>query len=216
MLQVTAVPCRRKAYSRPCGQRGTTSPTFSIAVEFTRFPSHNCEKIKWQLTLFRDARTNGPGAFLYEGTRTTRRGVWTIQRGTPSNPNAQVYRLTPTPTGKVLSLLSVDDKVLLLLDAELRVLVGDASRSADPARGERTLYPSLVFVSPSRTPQYLLCPRSREAKLPHGIGTRCLVPGRHVSDKVPVTQCHRDSIRHLHPLSYCACERPGLIGDAIA
>ncbi len=28
MLQVTAVPCRRKAYSRPCGQRGTTSPTF--------------------------------------------------------------------------------------------------------------------------------------------------------------------------------------------
>lgn len=105
------------------------TPCGPIANEFTGFPSQNCEKIKWQLTLYRDASTRRPTAFLYEGTRTTRRGTWTIQRGTASDPNAQVYRLTPALSGKVLSLLSVDENVLLLLDTELRVLIGDASWS---------------------------------------------------------------------------------------
>lgn len=105
------------------------TPCGPIAAEFTGFPAQNCEKIKWQLTLYRDASTKRPTAFLYEGTRTTRRGTWTIQRGTASDPSAQVYRLKPDLSGKVLSLLSVDENVLLLLDTELRVLIGDASWS---------------------------------------------------------------------------------------
>lgn len=115
------------------------TPCASITVEFTGFPSQNCEKIKWQLTLFRDAITRQPSTFLYEGTRTTRRGTWTIHRGIPADPNAQVYRLTPLSSGKVLWLLSVDGNVLLLLDAELRVLVGDASWSYVLNRTDRNL-----------------------------------------------------------------------------
>jgi hypothetical protein len=104
----------------PCG------PT---AVEFTGFPSRNCEKIKWRLTLYRDPSSRRPTTFSYEGTRTTKRGSWTIRQGTPSDPNARVFHLAPAPSDKTLSLLSVEENVLLLLDPELRVLAGDASWS---------------------------------------------------------------------------------------
>src|SRR5688500_9339235 len=115
------------------------TPCATIATEFTGFPSQNCEKIKWELTLFRDSQTQRPSAFLYRGTRSSRRGTWTIHRGTVFDANAQVYRLTPTPPGRVLSLLSVDDKVLVLLDADGRVVVGDASWSYVLNRTDRNL-----------------------------------------------------------------------------
>ena len=115
------------------------TPCGPIANEFTRFPSEGCEKIKWQLTFFRDAQTRQPSAFLYEGTRGARRGTWTIHRGTPFDAAAQGYRLTPTPEGKPLSLLNVDDKALLLLDESLRVLAGDASWSYVLNRTDRKL-----------------------------------------------------------------------------
>ena len=105
------------------------TPCAPIATEFTGFPSANCEKIKWEVTFFTDRATGRPRAFLYEGTRTTRRGTWTIHRGTPFDPDAEVYRLTPDPPGKALSLLHLDGKVLLLLDTQLRVVPGDAGYS---------------------------------------------------------------------------------------
>ena len=117
------------------------TPCGTIANEFTGFPSDGCEKIKWQLTFFREAQSRQPSAFLYEGTRGERRGTWTIHRGTPFDANAQVYRLTPTPGGKALSLLNVDDKALLVLDGNLRVLVGDASWSYVLNRTDRKLSP---------------------------------------------------------------------------
>jgi hypothetical protein len=112
----------------PCGQ---------IAVAFTGFPSQNCEKIKWQLTLYRDASSGRPTTFLYEGTRTTRRGTWTTRRGSASDPNARVYQLAPASSGEPLFLLSVEDNVLLLLDPQLRVMVGDASWSYALNRTDR-------------------------------------------------------------------------------
>jgi hypothetical protein len=117
------------------------TPCGAIANEFTGFPAQNCEKIKWQLTFFRDARTGSPSAFLYEGTRTSRRGTWRILRGTPFDADAQVYQLTPLPGGRSLSLLNVDDKVLLLLDGELRPVAGDASWSYAFNRTDRKLPP---------------------------------------------------------------------------
>jgi hypothetical protein len=100
----------------PCGR---------IATEFTGFPSANCEKVKWRLTLYRDAATGNPTSYRYEGTRTTRLGRWRMV----SELGRIVYHLTPTGPGAALSLLSVDDRVLLLLDSTGRVLVGDASWS---------------------------------------------------------------------------------------
>jgi hypothetical protein len=116
----------------PCGR---------IANEFTGFPSQNCEKVKWQLTFYRDVQSGRPRAFLYEGTRTSRRGTWSVQRGTPFDADAQVYRLTPQSGGKVISLLSIDEKVLLLLDETMNVLPGDASWSYAFNRTDRKLSP---------------------------------------------------------------------------
>jgi hypothetical protein len=100
----------------PCGR---------IATEFTGFPSANCEKIKWRLTLYRDPATGNPTSYRYEGTRTTRLGRWRMV----SERGRIVYHLTPSGPGAPLTLLSVDDRVLLLLDSTGQVLVGDASWS---------------------------------------------------------------------------------------
>ncbi|HET9515480.1 MAG TPA: hypothetical protein VFO95_16230 [Gemmatimonadales bacterium] len=100
----------------PCGR---------IATEFTGFPSANCEKVKWRHTFYRDAATGNPTSYRYEGTRTTRLGRWRMV----SERGRIVYHLTPSGPGAALSLLNVDDRVLLLLDSTGRVLVGDASWS---------------------------------------------------------------------------------------
>ena len=101
------------------------TPCHPIANEFTGFPSQNCEKIKWELTFYRDA-AGQPKSFRYRGTRTTRSGSWTVERRAD---RGEVFRLTPAAPGKPLFLLNVDGDVLLLLDADLRVVVGDASWS---------------------------------------------------------------------------------------
>lgn len=104
------------------------TPCGMIANDFTGFPVQGCEKIKWRLTLSRDPSTGHPTTYQYQGTRSTRQGVWNIERD--AGPERRVlYHLEYGPPAKILSLLSVDGNVLLLLDRNLRVLVGDASWS---------------------------------------------------------------------------------------
>lgn len=105
------------------------TPCGSVATDFTGFPARNCEKIKWRLTLYRDSASGEPTTYLFEGTRTTREGRWRIQGGTGADRARVIYHLDYDGPGKVLSLLSIDDDVLLLLDRDLKVLVGDASWS---------------------------------------------------------------------------------------
>jgi hypothetical protein len=89
----------------------------------------NCEKIKWRLTLYRDDATGAPTDFFYEGTRTERRGRWRIDRSSRLDKSWTIYRLDSGTDARTLSLLSVDNAVLLLLDRADKVLVGDASWS---------------------------------------------------------------------------------------
>jgi hypothetical protein len=104
----------------PCGR---------IATEFTGFPGQNCEKIKWRLTLYRNPVPERPSSYRYDGTRTTRQGHWRIAVTGGTERGRTTYHLTPAGPGGSLSLLSIDDKVLLLLDRDGQVLVGDASWS---------------------------------------------------------------------------------------
>ena len=105
------------------------TPCGTIANDFTGFPSLTCEKIKWRLTLYRSPGAAAPSTYLYEGTRTTRRGHWRVALGGGPGKRRTVYHLTPVGAGGPLSLYSVDDKVLILLDRDGQVLVGDASWS---------------------------------------------------------------------------------------
>jgi hypothetical protein len=79
----------------------------------------SCFKLKWRLTLAR-------GTYKLEGTgyRTApRTGTWGIR--TAPNDNRVVIQLDPGSPGGFLSLLRADDNVLLILDRQGNLLVGD-------------------------------------------------------------------------------------------
>lgn len=111
----------------PCGEP---------AVAFTGFPAANCEKIKWELTLYAEGSSRRPAGYVYRGTRSTRQGTWSIGRGTAADPEAVVYRLH-YDAGRTLHLLRADENVLLLLGPDLTLLVGDASWSYTLSRTDR-------------------------------------------------------------------------------
>lgn len=104
------------------------TPCGPVAIEFTGFPATSCEKIKWELTLYADPASGAPAGYLYRGTRSSRAGPWAVRHGAAHDPDAVVYRLRYDPD-RTLALLRVDENVLLILDPDLRVLVGDASWS---------------------------------------------------------------------------------------
>jgi hypothetical protein len=103
------------------------TPCAPIATRFTGFPAGGCEKIKWEITLYRDAATAEPRSYRYRGTRTSHNGIWSITRGSASNPSATVYELQHD--SGVLLLLAADENVLLLMDSNRELMVGDASWS---------------------------------------------------------------------------------------
>lgn len=113
------------------------TPCGAIAVEFTGFPAENCEKIKWQLTLYRASSSGRAATYVFKGTRATRRGTWIVTRGAAADSGAVVYRLNPGTPRQAISFLRADDNVLLLLDRELRLMVGDASWSYTLNRTDR-------------------------------------------------------------------------------
>lgn len=111
------------------------TPCSPIANEFTGFPSAACEKIKWELTLYRDAGTGDARSYRFRGTRTSHNGSWSITRGTPGNPAATIYELRYHRGS--LRLLVADENVLLLMSADGKLMVGDASWSYTFNRTDR-------------------------------------------------------------------------------
>jgi hypothetical protein len=81
--------------------------------------------IKWRLTLYQDPNTGAPTTFKFQGTRGEREGAWRVTRGTRENPAALVYQLAPDKPQQAASFLRADDNVLLLLDRDMKPIVGD-------------------------------------------------------------------------------------------
>jgi hypothetical protein len=104
------------------------TPCGPVANDFTRFPSENCEKIKWEITLYRERSSQAPAGYVYRGTRSSRRGAWSVSRGAGHDVDAVVYELH-YGSNQTLSLLPVGENVLLVLARDRTVLVGDASWS---------------------------------------------------------------------------------------
>lgn len=102
-------------------------PCADLVVEFTKISvTPSCIKIKMRLTLYRDSKTGEPTTYFLKGTQTAREGAWTETRGTATNPNSLVYRLSLDTPERSISFLRIDDNHLFLLGEDFRLMVGDA------------------------------------------------------------------------------------------
>jgi hypothetical protein len=93
------------------------------------FPRNDeCTKIKWQLILYRDPETHTPTTFALGGfvwRNQPKTGKWSIVKGTREDPAAEVYRLDTDDQNGFLSFLKADDNILLFLDKNRELLVGN-------------------------------------------------------------------------------------------
>lgn len=105
--------------------------------------SSNCEKIKCNLTLYRDSVTQQPTT--YELTcigagdiinqpgggyrQKILQGKWSVTTGMPTNSNAEIYKLSTADGSSFLYLLKGDDNVLFVLDQNKQLMAGDENFS---------------------------------------------------------------------------------------
>ena len=95
---------------------------------FTKPQKHLCQTV-YELTYVYGLAQQGTPGFIDGGTTAKMQGVWTIVKGTPSNNNAIVYRLTDNKTSKTISFLKLSDDLLHLLDSDQRLMIGSAAWS---------------------------------------------------------------------------------------
>jgi len=116
--------------STPCSQGTRPLPGISAGEP--------CELMKWKLTLSPDRFTlhcsyglpkQGTTGFIGGGKTIDIEGHWVITKGTATDPNATVYRLTDNKTNKAVSFLKLGDDLLHLLDADNHLMTGSAAWS---------------------------------------------------------------------------------------
>jgi hypothetical protein len=101
------------------------TPCADFIIEFTQFPEADCQRVKWRVTFHQDPATGAPTTYEFKGTQTNGTGTWRIIQGATANPDAEVLQLQSDRGGTVLSLLKVDENVLLFLDREMNLPIGD-------------------------------------------------------------------------------------------
>ena len=108
------------------------SPCRDVARELNKAVNADCTKLKWDLILYRDPNRGTPTTYKLKGTfyrEHIGEGKWAIVRGTKMNPGAVVYQLDPDKPHGSLLLLKIDDNILLFLDKERNLMVGDGDFS---------------------------------------------------------------------------------------
>lgn len=91
-----------------------------------------CIKIKWRLSLYKSGADSAAGTFRLEGFKFRGdhilKGTWRLTTGTSADPNALVY-LLELPAHPIQYLLKAGPEVLLFLDANKNILVGNRNFS---------------------------------------------------------------------------------------
>ena len=104
------------------------TPCSEVVREMNQTVESDCMKLKWDLTLYHDARTSAPTTYELKGTLyrdQPRKGTWKILRGSRVSPDAVLYQLDPgAPQGSLL-LLKAADNILYFLDRSRNLLVGN-------------------------------------------------------------------------------------------
>lgn len=110
------------------GRFAGRSPCVEVAREMNQTVEANCIKVKWDLTLYQDAKTLAPTTYKLDGTLyrdQTRKGTWKMIRGISTNPGAVIFQLDPDATQGSLLFLKADDNILYFLDRSRNLLVGN-------------------------------------------------------------------------------------------
>ena len=108
------------------------TPCQDFAKQYNLQRGSECFKLKWKITLYRDASTNEPTTYALESTLNRPeavKGTWKIVRGIQYDPVAVIYRLDLEKTNETLSFLVGDENVLFFLDKDARLFVGDENFS---------------------------------------------------------------------------------------
>jgi hypothetical protein len=123
--------------SSPCGN--FIKPLLNIPL------NEDCDRIKWNITLYRDSKTHqpttfklscifgmqeqgGPG-FIGGGKRVEAGGRWIITKGTKANRNAVVYQLNLKKDKSAIFFVKMDDNILHLLYSDKSLMIGNSGWS---------------------------------------------------------------------------------------
>ncbi len=135
-----------------------TSPGVVDARPFLQIPlTGKCDFIKWKLTFLPDNQPGTSSAFkleqeygYYPDNRTNKtlgkatiEGRWEKVRGTKSNPDAVVYRLTAGP--HTISFLQLDNNLLHLLNTDKSLMNGDGGQGFTLSRTDKVIPPMSIF-----------------------------------------------------------------------
>ncbi|MGZ8557541.1 MAG: hypothetical protein ACXWWC_04390 [Chitinophagaceae bacterium] len=104
------------------------TPCRDLAKQINETVTTECIKIKWRLTLYKNAELVNQGnyeliGFIYKKDN-PRIGKWHIVKGAHSNPDAIVYQLDQDGREPLL-LMKGDDNILFFLDQEKKLMVGN-------------------------------------------------------------------------------------------
>ncbi|HEY0677238.1 MAG TPA: hypothetical protein VGD17_03085 [Chitinophagaceae bacterium] len=108
-------------------------PCREIAKQLRLNVSGDCIKIKYRLTLYKDASSGKPTTYSMLGNfcRGQQRdqsceGTWEIIKGRPSDPDAVIFKLIAGKQGPEFFLLQGDENVLFILDENKNFRTGDS------------------------------------------------------------------------------------------
>lgn len=143
-MKITTLAALMSIALSACGESQPAPPGWTdvpadgslLGIFEGRFPCDGCERLKVGLALYRDPTTLGPTTYAMREIRvghdeppSDSGGTWRTSVGTYADPNATVYELIPTTSDVLVLYQKADDNILLLLDAEKRLKVGNASHS---------------------------------------------------------------------------------------
>ncbi len=113
------------------------TPCQELARLLHQSTTPECIKIKWALTLYRSSGNSQEGTFILEGFtfKGERKltGKWLMQKGTASDPDAEVFELIHNESN--LMLQKIDDNLLYFLDPQKNLMVGNADFNYVLSRG---------------------------------------------------------------------------------
>ncbi|MFD0750553.1 hypothetical protein ACFQZS_10390 [Mucilaginibacter calamicampi] len=108
------------------------TPCWEIAGDNGFNVAADCFKLKWKLTLRRDPTTLSPTTFTIERTDKRQNAVdgnWAIIKGSPSQPNIIIYRLSPSTSDPAILLFVGDHNVLFLQNKDGQLYTGNELHS---------------------------------------------------------------------------------------